>query len=211
MSAGEARIHDESIPRVQRDALSRLGGPVTALDFYMAGGTALALQLGHRLSVDFDWFRAARIDDPIALAAELGIDVLSTSRDTLHGSLDGVKASFFTYAYPLLEPLVPAAAYRCKLASMRDIAAMKLAAIAQRGSRKDYYDLVAIGRAGLGLGAMLAAYREKFAVRDAGHVLVALTWFDDADQDPEPMPRTRDDWAAIKATLGGWVKDLANA
>lgn len=56
---------------------------------------------------------------------------------------------------------------------------------------------------------MLDAYRRKFAVSDIGHVLTALTWFDDADKDAEPVLRSRDTWSEVKATLRAWVKDAA--
>lgn len=210
MSPDPAPLHDGILPAAQRDALRRLGPAADGSGFYMAGGTALALQLGHRVSVDFDWFREERIEDPLALAAALGVEVEATTADTLHAVSGGVKSSFFTYRYPLLSPLVDARGYGCRLASVRDVAAMKLAAISQRGTRKDYHDLVAIGRSGLDLDAMLRAYRDKFAVRDIGHVLAALTWFDDADRDAEPVLESRDDWDDVKAGLRAWVKQLAD-
>lgn len=104
-----------------------------------------------------------------------------------------------------------AADFGCGLASLADAAAMKLAAIGQRGARKDYFDVVAIGRAGLDLPAMLDAYRRRFAVQDIGHVLTALTWFDEADQDAEQLLRTRETWDAVKDTLRAWVRDAARA
>jgi len=57
---------------------------------------------------------------------------------------------------------------------------------------------------------MLAGYREKFSLRDVGHVLVALTWFDDAERDPEPVLATKDDWEQVKVTLRARVKELAS-
>jgi len=194
--------------------LRTLATPVTERDFYLAGGTALALQLGHRRSVDFDWFREESIPDPLAFATELrgaaaGLVVLGTSTNTLHGELDGVRASWFTYPYPLLESPVELAEFPCRLASIADIAAMKLTAVAQRGAKKDFYDLFAIARSGLDLAGMLAAYKKKFDVQDIGHVLVALTWFEDAEADPAPILDSADDWEAVKAGIRSWVRDLA--
>lgn len=209
LSAAAPRLHVGVLPPSQQEVLRRIGPAAEAHGFYMAGGTALALQLGHRQSVDFDWFRGQEIDDPLGLASELGLDVLATSRNTLHAAAGGVKLSFLTFRYPLLEPLIRAPEFGCSLASLRDAAAMKLAAIGQRGARKDYFDLVALGRAGLPLDSMLEAYRRKFTVADIGHVLTALTWFDDADADAEPVLRSGDTWEDVKTTLRAWVKDAA--
>ena len=79
----------------------------------------------------------------------------------------------------------------------------------QRGARKDFFDLVALGRAGLHLGALLPAYQERFGVRDSGHVLTALTYFDDAERDTEPILGAREDWTSVKAAMRGWVRELA--
>jgi hypothetical protein len=177
----------------------------------MAGGTALALQLGHRRSVDFDWFRPEGIEDPLALASELGVQVRSTSVDTLHGVDRDVHLSFFSYRYPLIGPLLRAPELSCNLASIEDIAAMKLAAITQRAVRKDFFDLVAIGRRKLDLADMLAAYCRKFSVKDIGHVLVALTWFDDAERDLDPiLLEDESTWQDVQATLRAWVREHAS-
>lgn len=207
MSAGA--LHLEVLPSPARTVLARLGPPVTKRGFYMAGGTALALQLGHRRSVDFDWFREANIEDPVALARELDVEVRSTSENTLHAVAEGVRISCFRYPYALLQPLVPAGDLGCSLAPIADIAAMKLAAISQRGSRRDYHDVVAIGRAGLDLAGMLEGFRSKFSIRDVGHVLAALAWFDDADRDPEPVLAAKESWDEVKATVRAWVKRYA--
>ena len=210
LSADARELHLEVLPEDQRRVLARIGSLASEHGFYMAGGTALALQLGHRRSGDFDWFRAGEIGDPLALAADLCIDVRSTSRNTLHAEEGGVQLSFFSYRYPLIRPLIPADEFGCDLASLEDIAAMKLAAVSQRGARKDFFDLVALGRAGLELQSMLEAYRSRFSVSDVGHVIVALTWFDDADGDPEPILDTGDKWDDVKATLRSWVRAYAN-
>jgi len=209
VSPEESDLHAAILPAELRAALARLGAPASERGFYLAGGTALALQLGHRRSVDLGWFREGAIPAPLALAADLQLEVQSTSKDTLHALADGARLSFFGYRYPLLRELVPAPGLGCGLASTADIAAMKLAAVAQRGARKDFYDLVALGRAGMELADMLACYREKFSVRDVGHVLVALTWFDDAERDPEPLLETGDDWEQAKATLRARAKQYA--
>ena len=81
---------------------------------------------------------------------------------------------------------------------------MKLAAVAQRGSRKDFVDVFALGRR-FGLGDMLAFYRKKYGVEDVGHVLVALAYFDDADRERTPLLLQRQSWRDVKATIRGWL------
>ncbi len=199
--------------RDQRRVLQRLGPVADAGGFTLAGRTGLALQLGHRRSVDFDWFTDQALGDPLRLARQfqedgVAVRVDGTERGTLHGRVSGVRVSFLEYRYPLLEDPLRLPGLSTALASISDIACMKLSAITQRGARKDFVDLHAIGRS-LPLAEMMRLYRKKFGVRDIGHVLTALTYFDDADRERAPQMLHRIDWASVKATLRGWVKGLA--
>jgi len=206
-------FHGQVLTERQRKAL-RLLSPKTAADgFYLAGGTAIALHLGHRRSVDLDWFLEGRIPDPLRLAEEIrdgGIPFVTgqMSGGTLYGSVHGVRVSFLEFRYPLLDALVAWPEFGCRLAGLRDLACMKLSAIAQRGSKKDFVDLFALGRNGSSLADMLAWYRAKFGVEEIGHVLYSLAYFDDAD--PERMPRMiwKADWKEIKRTLADWVRTV---
>ena len=101
-----------------------LGAIMTAQQFYLGGGTALAIHLGHRRSVDFDWFTRERIADPLQLARDLNDQDIAfvtgnIERGTLHGSVSGVQVSFLEYRYPLLQPLVAWPMFGCMLASRR--------------------------------------------------------------------------------------------
>lgn len=199
--------------RDQRRVLERLGPLAEVAGFVLAGGTGLALQLGHRRSVDFDWFTEQALGDPLRLARRFQEDgvalrVESTERGTLHGRVSGIRVSFLEYRYPLIEDPLHLPGLPTPLASIQDIACMKLSAITQRGARKDFVDLYAIGLT-LPLTEMIRLYRRKFGVRDVGHVLAALTYFDDADRERAPSMRQRTDWSSVKATLRGWVKGFA--
>ena len=201
------KLHREALGRSQRSLLPRLAPVARQHGFYLAGGTALALQLGHRRSVDFDWFREDPIDDPLRLAADvraagLRFETDRVEKGTLHGHASGVRVSFLEYRYPLLRPLREVEGLR--LAALEDIAAMKLAAVAQRGSKKDFVDVFVLGRH-FGLADMLAFYRKKYGVADVGHVLVALAYFDDADRERTPMLLQRQSWPNVKATIRGWL------
>jgi hypothetical protein len=141
-------MHPAILNSAQQSALAVLIRQPTVPSFYLAGGTALALHLGHRESVDFDFFRPESFD-PRQLLEELPapprVVVLQEARDTLTVDFRGVKTSFFAYRHPLLKPLEHGP-LTVSLASIPDIATMKLAAIAGRGSRKDFVDLYFICR-----------------------------------------------------------------
>jgi hypothetical protein len=161
------KLHREALGRSQRSLLPRLAPLARQHGFYLAGGTALALQLGHRRSVDFDWFREDPIDDPLRLAADvraagLRFETDRVEKGTLHGQASGVRVSFLEYGYPLLRPLREVEGLR--LAALEDIAAMKLAAVAQRGSKKDFVDVFALGGR-FGLSDMLAPTGRSTASR----------------------------------------------
>ena len=85
---------------------------------------------------------------------------------------------------------------------------MKLSAISQRGSRKDFVDLFALGRHGFSLREMLDWYQVKFEVDDIAHLLYALAYFDDADAEPKPSMIWKVSWREVKETLRGWVRSI---
>lgn len=181
--------------------------------FYLAGGTALALQLGHRRSVDLDWFTDARLADPLRLATEIqdaGVPlvVTRTERGTLHSTVSGVRVSFLEYRYPPLRPLVSLSAASVRLASLEDIACMKLAAVAQRGSKKDFVDVYALGGR-MPLAQMLAMFGRRYRIKDPGYVLFALTYFDDAERERMPVLLRPWTWPAIKEAIRRWVAQTA--
>ena len=189
------RWHPEVLSAAQHRVLARLGRAASQRGFYLAGGTALALRLGHRRSIDFDWFCNSPLDDVLRLARTLQdaapLKVERTERGTLHASVFKVRVSFMEYRYPLLRPTTAWAAQGVRLASLEDIACMKLSAVAQRGSRKDFVDLFALGRH-VPLARALRSFVKKYGTKDVGHVLYGLSYFDDAER--EPMPRMLEPW-----------------
>jgi hypothetical protein len=103
----------------------------------------VAIHLGHRQSIDFDWFTNDFPVEPAEVAGmlhERGVDFRATSlaRRTVHGESLGVRVSFLEFRAPLLQPLVSWPEFGCHLASLDDLAAMKLLAVSQRGTKKDF-------------------------------------------------------------------------
>jgi len=205
--------HTEVLTDSQLSVLKSLGPVAKNLDFYLAGGTAAALYLGHRCSADLDWFTPEKLKDPLGLTRELEskgmeVKVKEFSRGTLHCMIKGVRVSFLEYLYPLLLPLVPCDAFGCLAAPLEDIACMKLVAIAQRGFKKDFLDIYAICKNYKPLSELLELSRKKFALDDLSSILYGLTYFEDADRERAPKVLWRMDWRKVKAEIGEWVREL---
>jgi hypothetical protein len=218
-AVGQARqtfmnLHLEVLGQRQRRALETLGPILTKQRCYLAGGTGVALHLGHRRSIDLDWF-AERLEDPVSLAAELrarGIEFETerVAEGSLEGRALGVRVSVIQYGYPLLKSLVASSEMKCRLASTADLAAMKLAAVAQRGAKKDFVDVFGLGVTTLPLTRMLAFYRRKYSIAETAHVLYSLVYFTDADTQPMPPMLWKTNWRLIKGQLREWVRAIAN-
>ena len=204
----------EGLPKKQVNVLRKLGSQTSSSGFYLAGGTALAIYLGHRVSVDLDWFTSDVFEDGMLIAQSLRnsniqVEIEQVSPGTLHGSVNGVRVTFLQYQYPLLRSLNYWSEMGCNLASLEDLACMKLSAIAQRGARKDFCDIYALGKKFFSLPEMLDFYQKKFNIRDIGSVLYGLVYFDDAES--ERMPRMLWDvnWGEIKKNILQWVKNIS--
>lgn len=165
----------------------------------------MAAYFGHRHSVDLDWFTENPIEDAMRLAREIreeGIyfQTSSIERGTLYGTVSGVRVSFLEYGYPLLKPNILWSEFGCVVASLEDIACMKLSAISQRGSKKDFVDIDALGLKHIPLNEMLQLYQRKYAVQDMAHVLYGLAYFDDAGRERMPHMLWAIDWKTIWRT-----------
>jgi len=154
--------------------------------FYLAGGTALALQIKHRTSLDFDFYTEKEFD-PRKLREKFDeefeeVREIHIAEDTLGLEVDGIGISFFRYPYPLVKPLQKIeSAY---LASLEDIAAMKIIAISQRGKRRDFIDIYFLIK-DFGLRKIIDLTRKKYPMFNIYVGLQGLVYFKDADEDLE--------------------------
>jgi hypothetical protein len=197
----------------QIEVITQAGAWFSSQGYYLAGGTALAIYFGHRRSLDLDWFTPQLIADPMALAQRLRDAGLlfttgQTAPGTLYGQIGMVRVSLMEFRYPLLQPLTIWADTNCSLASLDDLACMKLSAIAQRGSRKDFYDVRALISRHRPLAEMLELYRQKFSVTDISPVLYGLAYFDDAEGEPDPILLEKVNWKQVKKELARWLKEV---
>ena len=176
--------------------------------YYLAGGTGLALHLGHRLSVDLDFFSAAvdavGPEERSAMATAFDDPTLSVSHDkdmTFVATWRGVGISFFRLAlYPLAQ--APCWLKGVPVATVAEIGAMKLAAIMSRGTRKDYIDLYFIlQRVTIGQIFEVAAVKYARVRTFAVSAVRALAYFADAEAAPMPQMLDRTSWTTMKRFL----------
>ena len=153
-------------------------------NFYLAGGTAIALQLGHRTSKDLDFyspqhFKSVGIIREFRKIFKGEIEEASRAPDTLFLKIKQIDLSFFRYPYKLIRPLVPYLGVN--LASVEDISAMKMEAIIERGTKRDFVDIYyAIEK--YGLKKVLEFTKEKYPEAfNEYNCLHALTYFKDAE------------------------------
>lgn len=186
----------EAVERTLQD-LHRISG---LTNFYLAGGTGLALHVGHRRSIDLDFFTREPFDPEVTLGKVEklgGLQVLAKDLETLHLSIRETKVSFLGYRYPLLFPCD--ALFEVKVADPRDIACMKISAIAGRGTKRDFIDLYAVSKHHE-LEQLLAWFREKYAQANYSrvHVLKSLTYFEEAEKAPMPDMLVNLTWELVK-------------
>jgi hypothetical protein len=178
--------------------------------FNLVGGTSLALQIGHRFSVDIDMFGIAEIDE-FEFVDELSnfgkVIVIKKSKNVLILSVNGIKVDFVNYKYPLIEEI--RIVENIRLASDKDIAAMKLNAIAGRGSRKDFIDLHFLLQK-YSLKEMIYFYNNKYADGSEFMVLKGLTYFEDAESEEIPILFQKLDWNEIKVSIQNALNDFNN-
>lgn len=207
-------VHGHIMPAAQAELLRSLGPLAHGLGYYLAGGTAVGLRLGHRQSIDFDWFadnpRVQPPDVPGVLTnSGLRFDVKNLADRLVDGFINGIRTTFIQYPYPTLEPLEPWDEYNFALAGLTDLTCMKLWAIANRGSRKDFIDIYAILDHGISLGESLEAYRQKFGVQDTMPVLYGLAYFDEAERQPMPRMLIQADWSHMKSAIQNWTRQAS--
>lgn len=194
-------MFESVLPQSAKDALAVLGKSKIVRDGYLAGGTALALHFGHRQSIDFDFFSEKTFDSAqmnYALQASGTFDVDTVEKNTLLGTFQSVKFSYFYYPYPMLQPTVFYDGVA--LAHIQDIAAMKLVAITDRSTKKDFIDLYALIHHGISIEEMFSLYEKKYHVLEANMftLIKSLTFFIDADNDEMPQMLTTIVWEDVK-------------
>ncbi len=192
-------------------ALEILGCSKFLKHAYLAGGTACALQLGHRISIDLDFFTPQKFDEKniIRLLQETGkFELEEQSEGTILGQFEKVKFSLFVYPYPVLFPFQDFDSVQ--LADIRDIAAMKVDAIASRGIKRDFIDLFFILKQDISLKEILSFYDRKYKTLASHHMHLfkSLVYFEDAEASPIPRMLSKVEWKKVRSFFEGETKKL---
>lgn len=200
-------LHTETVQPALLELLSKIMTDPLFDKFRLVGGTSLALQIGHRQSIDIDLFGDQELEEyEISdFLSQLGkIQVLKKSKNILIYNVNGIKVDFVNYKYPWLTSVISENGFR--LASKEDIGAMKLNAIAGRGSKKDFIDLYFLLHE-FSLNELVAFYRNKYQDGSEFLVLKSLSYFADADNELTPLMLNEVNWKKIKNYIANSIKN----
>jgi len=201
-------MHTETLAPDTKNIFEKLAGLGLPENFYLSGGTALALHLGHRESVDLDFFSQEKFSPEsvqVLLEKDLHLGEVVLDPGTLNCYADQVKLQFLHYPYKLLE--VPKVWEGIKISSIQDIACTKLLTISARGSKKDFIDLYFILEL-YSLPELFELLKKKYSEQDYNllHILKSLVYFDDADEQPSPRMHKEVRWITVKSIITQNVK-----
>ncbi len=167
----------------------------------LVGGTALALQLGHRSSIDLDFFgsiQASSEDIRNFLSEEHSITIVKESRNINIYLIDGIKVDIVNYRYQWID--TPVVGDGIVLAGLKDIAAMKIAAVVGRGTKKDFIDLYFLLQH-FSLHEILDFYMQKYPDGSMFIAMKSLSYFEDAEADPMPVMFDDVSWENVKVFI----------
>jgi hypothetical protein len=194
-------LHYKTVDEFTLELLKKLQSLRIFSEMRLVGGTSLALQIGHRKSIDIDLFGLLNVDFD-ALTDELktigDVIVLGNSKNIHTYLIDEIKVDIVHYEYPWLKNKI--VSDEIHLAAIEDIAAMKLSAIIGRGSKKDFIDLYYILQQ-FDLAQLMSFYGQKFHDGSSFLVLKSLVYFEDADLEAMPWMFEDLSWEEVKTTI----------
>jgi len=205
----------DTLPTKTRKALDYLSKEswLASDRWYLAGGTALALQAGHRQSVDLDFFTPEKTFTPASVVTHFSPDVWQAEilKDgTIYGAIRNAKVSFI--AYPFFVPVKQKLKYDCvEILDKDDIAVMKIIAVSQRGRKRDFLDLFWYVKNIAPLVSVVKKLPQQYptVAHDFHHIIKSLTYFADAEEDPMPQLFFEVTWAEIKKFFQTETKKIA--
>ncbi|MBI3533896.1 MAG: nucleotidyl transferase AbiEii/AbiGii toxin family protein [Deltaproteobacteria bacterium] len=196
-------MHIDCLPPKMPMIFERLSGYLATTEACLAGGTGIAFYLGHRLSVDIDLFtpKSFQTEEVVAAikAGQLSLKILSEGVGTFVAEVENTKFSLFTYPYPFIDKTTTL--WGGRVAGLLDIASMKVIAISQRGTKRDFVDLFFILR-DIPFRKIANNMLTRFGAERISPTVIgkALIYFVDAESDPEPryIKKQTVEWAKIK-------------
>ena len=206
----------EAVPEPVWKLLLVLSALDTMQYSYLAGGTALALQLGHRISADLDFF--TREDEVCPAFLEqiraLGMNAMVVGRTPSHLELivESIKVDCLRERIALVFPLetITYVGGRFQIANVKDIGRMKLHSIASRGCKKDFFDLYCLTRSAVPLEELLDLVAVEWGTLRFSRLLFlkGLIDFEEAESDAAPVMQWNTSWAEVKEGLTEEVKSI---
>ena len=200
MDEKESMWHRETVDSGVEQTLRDLHNVPALTSFYLAGGTGLALRLGHRRSVDLNFIIGEDFNEDSMLQKVQhleGFALVAKEPGTIYANIRKTKVSFITYSYPILFPFQ--AFLGVNVADSSDIGCMKISAIASRGTKCDFVDLYCLAEE-QGLKELLGWFTRKFSQTNyrMPHILKSLCYFEEAEQDPIPHMLMSLSWEEVK-------------
>jgi predicted nucleotidyltransferase component of viral defense system len=211
----QIEFHFEALPRATKKALDFLSQQkwLENTNWYLAGGTALALQAGHRLSVDLDFFTTdAKFKHESILpnfSSNTNWKTTIEEPNTIYGELLKAKISFI--AYPFFIPKQKMFRYGAvKILSAIDIAVMKIIAVSQRGRKRDFFDLYWCAKNLEPLEKTVRRLKAQYpsVAHDYHHILKSLVYFEDAESNPAPETNFKAVWPEVKKYFRKEIKEI---
>lgn len=194
------KLHWEILPKAAKKALDSLADKEWLKEWRLGGGTALALQCGHRRSVDLDFFKSTsfKVENVIKRFSR-NWKTEQIDENTLHGEFCGAKVSFLSNLLFVPERK-PISFRQLHLYDKRDLAVMKIIALSGRGKKRDFYDLYWYARNEEKLLDVITRLKKQYpnVAHNLHHLLKSLTYFGDAENDPEPEIFFKVRWSVIK-------------
>lgn len=206
-------LHYRCVDKKTLELLKKLSSKSYLNNFFLVGGTAIALHIGHRKSDDLDFFTLENFESE-KLQRNLNKDFLtknqSVDRNTFHCEIliadnFSVKLDFIKFDYSLIDEVIEID--KIRLLSLKDLIPMKLLALSQRGSKKDFYDIYFLMNF-ISISGMLDLMKEKFSNINRFHIIKSLTFFDDAELEPNPITFNDIEWETVKVKILFEVKKL---
>lgn len=200
----------KTVPLATQSVLDAIKDISDIKNFYLSGGTALSLLLGHRESEDLDFFTKSSFQPSLLQQKLLQHGVLENvqiDEGTLNLFMNKVKLQFLYYPYDLLEEFIPWNGIN--LSSIIDIACTKLITISMRGSKKDFIDLYVILQQ-ITLKELFGKLEKKYTKVQYNypHILKSLVYFNDADDQPMPRMHSAIQWENVKDFMLTQVKSF---
>jgi predicted nucleotidyltransferase component of viral defense system len=200
-------LQQNAVPPAALELLKKISALNQLGSFALGGGTSLALRLGHRVSVDLDFFTNEPFDTSsrFQLIAKKfpSAELLFEKNQTMLFSIEDIKVDFVLYPFPWLLPFDRIEGIR--VLSVKDIIPMKLQAASNRNAKKDYWDIAALLKL-YPLDEMLKIFKTKFPQIDTGFIIHSLTDFEKADTEFDPDSHSNTTWEEVKLLLTSEVR-----